>query len=62
MTRDQIPPIGDLKTHSFKEIWEGPGYAALRGMMHPPALPMCKRCDDFLDENRRWLEIYNGAR
>jgi MoaA/NifB/PqqE/SkfB family radical SAM enzyme len=61
MTRDQIPPIGTLKTHSFREIWEGSGYAAIRRMMHPPALPMCKRCDDFLDENRRWLEIYEQA-
>ncbi|MCC6190154.1 MAG: radical SAM protein [Anaerolineales bacterium] len=61
MTRDQIAPLGDLKTSSFSEIWEGTGYAAIRQMMDPPAPPMCRRCDDFLDENKRWLEIYAGA-
>lgn len=58
MTRDQIPPLGDLKRNSFTEIWEGAGYATIRRMMHPPALPMCQRCDDFLGENRRLLQIY----
>jgi MoaA/NifB/PqqE/SkfB family radical SAM enzyme len=60
MTREQIPPIGDLKTASFTEVWNGPGYAAIRRLMHPPALAPCRRCDDFLDENRGLLEIYEG--
>lgn len=60
MTRDQIPPLGNLRTQSFTEIWEGPGYARIRQLMDPPALPMCRRCDDFLTENKRWLEIYQG--
>ncbi len=60
MTREQIPPLGDLKTSSFAEIWNGPGYARIRQLMHPPRLPMCSRCDDFLDENRRWLQIDRG--
>ncbi len=57
MTREQIPPIGDLKRASFTEIWTGPGYQAIRRLMHPPALAPCRRCDDFLDENRKLLEI-----
>ncbi len=57
MTREQIPPLGDLKRSTFAEIWNGPGYQAIRRMMHPPALPTCRRCDDFLTENRRLLEI-----
>lgn len=60
MTREQIPPLGNVRTASFREVWEGPGYAQIRKMMHPPALPMCARCDDFLEENRRWEAIGSG--
>ncbi len=55
MTREQIPPIGDLKQATFTEIWNGAGYAAIRGLMQPPALAPCRRCDDFLGENRALL-------
>ncbi|MBA3530377.1 MAG: radical SAM protein [Ardenticatenales bacterium] len=61
MTRDQIPPLGDLKTSSFTEIWTGNNYAGIRDLMHPPALAPCRRCDDFLDENRTLLQIFDGA-
>jgi MoaA/NifB/PqqE/SkfB family radical SAM enzyme len=57
MTREQMPPLGDLKQSSFREIWTGANYQAIRQMMHPPALKPCRRCDDFLEENRRLLEI-----
>jgi MoaA/NifB/PqqE/SkfB family radical SAM enzyme len=57
MTREQIPPLGDLHQQSFSEIWTGAGYQAIRQLMHPPALSPCRRCDDFLEENRRLLEI-----
>ena len=53
MTREQIPPLGDLKKSSFKEIWEGRAYRQIRLQMHPPALPMCQRCDDFIRENKQ---------
>jgi MoaA/NifB/PqqE/SkfB family radical SAM enzyme len=57
MTREQIPPIGDLKQTSFREIWTGAGYQAIRQLMHPPALKPCPRCDDFLVENRELWEV-----
>ena len=57
MTREQMPPLGDLKQSSFREIWTGAGYQAIRQLMHPPGLKPCRRCDDFLEENRRLLEI-----
>lgn len=57
MTREQIPPLGDLREQSFTEIWQGLPYAAVRGQMHPPMLPPCRRCDDFLTENRALLQI-----
>jgi MoaA/NifB/PqqE/SkfB family radical SAM enzyme len=61
MTREQLPPLGDLKQSSFREIWTGAGYQAIRQLMHPPALKPCRRCDDFLEENRRLLEVVEQA-
>ncbi|CAG0934926.1 Putative mycofactocin radical SAM maturase MftC [Thermoflexales bacterium] len=57
MTREQISPLGDLKQSSFREIWTGARYQAIRQQMHPPALKPCRRCDDFLEENKQLLEI-----
>ena len=57
MTRELIEPLGDLKSTSFTEIWNGAAYQKIRQMMHPPALAPCRRCDDFIDENRRMLGI-----
>ena len=56
MTREQIPPLGDLKKQSFKEIWEGAAYRVVRQKMHPPSLKPCQRCDDFIDENKKIWE------
>jgi MoaA/NifB/PqqE/SkfB family radical SAM enzyme len=56
MTREQIPPLGDLRKQSFKEIWEGDLYRRIRLNMHPPALKPCQRCDDFIDENKQIWE------
>ncbi|MFZ5822701.1 MAG: radical SAM protein [Chloroflexota bacterium] len=57
MTREQIPPLGDLKTQSFREIWEGAAYRRIRSHMHPPALKPCQRCDDFIVENQKLWEL-----
>ena len=56
MTREQIPPLGDIRKQSFKEIWEGGAYQAVRQKMHPPALKPCQRCDDFIVENKKIWE------
>jgi len=61
MTREQIPPIGDLKQASFREIWTGAGYQAIRELMHPPTLKPCHRCDDFLEENRELWKVMSDA-
>jgi MoaA/NifB/PqqE/SkfB family radical SAM enzyme len=53
LTREQIAPAGDLKRQSFHDIWNGALYQAYRQMMHPPALPICRRCDEFLAHNQR---------
>jgi MoaA/NifB/PqqE/SkfB family radical SAM enzyme len=56
MTREQIKPLGDIRTQSFTEIWEGAAYRQIRLNMHPPALKPCQRCDDFIVENRKIWE------
>jgi radical SAM protein with 4Fe4S-binding SPASM domain len=56
MTRERIPPLGDIKKQSFKEIWESMAYRQVRLKMHPPALAACRRCDDFIEENRKIWE------
>ena len=60
MTREQIPPLGDLNKSSFAEIWDGNRYQIARRLMHPPSLAPCRRCDDFIGDNRRLLEIAQG--
>lgn len=56
MTREQIPPLGDIRKQSFKEIWEGAAYQAVRLKMHPPSLKPCQRCDDFIVGNKKIWE------
>jgi radical SAM protein with 4Fe4S-binding SPASM domain len=57
MTRERIPPLGSIKSQSFKEIWEGAAYRQIRLNMHPPALAACRRCDDFVGENKKIWEL-----
>jgi MoaA/NifB/PqqE/SkfB family radical SAM enzyme len=60
MTREKIEPLGDLKTQSFGQVWEGFGYRVVRQVMHPPRLEPCRRCDDFLEDNRHYLAVVEG--
>jgi MoaA/NifB/PqqE/SkfB family radical SAM enzyme len=52
MTREQTPPLGDIKATSFTEIWEGKLYQEARTAPQPLARSICRRCDNFLMENR----------
>ena len=56
MTRERIPPLGNIREQSFKEIWEGAAYRQIRLRMHPPALAACRRCDDFIEQNKNIWE------
>lgn len=56
MTRERTPPLGDIRSQSFKEIWESAAYRGMRLKMHPPALAACRRCDDFIGENKKIWE------
>ncbi|HEX2992095.1 MAG TPA: radical SAM protein [Anaerolineales bacterium] len=56
MTRERIPPMGNIRNQSFREIWESAAYQRIRLKMHPPSLSPCRRCDDFISENKRIWE------
>jgi len=56
MTRERIPPLGNIKHQSFREIWEGAAYRQIRLRMHPPSLAACKRWDDFIEQNKEIWE------
>ncbi len=47
------PILGDLRQQSFAEVWAGENYAALRQNEVLPLFSTCRRCDDFLAENRQ---------
>ena len=51
------PIIGDLRQQSFKEIWTGENFAALRQTQNLPMFETCQKCDMFLENNRRLAEI-----
>jgi len=56
------PRLGDVKTQSFREVWEGAAYREVRrALVTGSKLAPCARCDDFLAENRRLLAIFEGA-
>ena len=56
MTRERMAPLGNITVHSFREIWESSAYQRVRLKMHPPALSPCRRCDDFIGENKKIWE------
>ncbi len=56
MTREQIQPLGDLRTQSFADIWYGAAYEQIRKQMFPASLDACRRCDDFTKQNRQILD------
>lgn len=55
------PVIGDLRQHSFRDIWQGETYAALRRTTHLPQFEACQRCDMFLGENRAIADLLNPS-
>lgn len=57
MTREKIPPLGNIINQSFNEIWDNAAYRQVRLKMHPPALKPCQRCDDFIEENKKIWEL-----
>jgi radical SAM protein with 4Fe4S-binding SPASM domain len=61
MTRGAPQPLGDLRQASFRQIWEGPAYRALRQAMRDGKVyGVCHRCDDFLDENRSLHRVWRA--
>jgi MoaA/NifB/PqqE/SkfB family radical SAM enzyme len=51
------PIMGEIGEQTFAQVWEGPAYAALRHRSHQPLFDACRRCDDFLAENRALYDL-----
>jgi MoaA/NifB/PqqE/SkfB family radical SAM enzyme len=51
------PVMGDLSEQTFSQVWSGPNYSALRLDRRRPLFEGCRRCDDFLHENRALYEL-----
>ena len=56
MLRDR-PVLGNLREQSFKAIWGGPAYGAIRVAGQRPLFSACRQCDDFLHQNRRFADM-----
>jgi radical SAM protein with 4Fe4S-binding SPASM domain len=52
MTRGKTSPLGNVKEKSLAEIFLGSAYEKLRAEMRSQPLSACKRCDQYLEENR----------
>ena len=48
-----IDIIDDLRQQSFKKIWTGENFAALRQTQNLPMFESYQTCDVFLENNRR---------
>jgi radical SAM protein with 4Fe4S-binding SPASM domain len=62
MGHRSLPPLGNVRTASVAEIFNGPAYIALRQQMERARLAPCHRCDDFLAENRAFVQLEEGWR
>jgi MoaA/NifB/PqqE/SkfB family radical SAM enzyme len=51
------PILGDLRQHSFRDIWTGFAYQQLRQKETFPLMQACRRCDMFLKQNRQLLQL-----
>ena len=49
--------LGNVRSSSLREIWNGERYRALRCGMRESRPEICHRCDDFLAENRAFAAL-----
>ncbi|NJL02474.1 MAG: radical SAM protein [Spirulinaceae cyanobacterium SM2_1_0] len=56
------PVIGDLRTASFREIWTGDAFAALRRTQNLPLFDTCRHCDMFIAANQQLSALVAGNR
>jgi len=52
MGRNKVPPLGNVRETPLSDIYQGEDYERLRRSFRRKRLPICKRCDDYLAENR----------
>ena len=56
MLRDR-PVLGNLRQQSFRDIWHGEAYGAIRQLGQRPLFAACRQCDDFLGQNQQMVEM-----
>jgi MoaA/NifB/PqqE/SkfB family radical SAM enzyme len=52
MTRNKIPPIGNVRQTPLRDIFLGEKYETIRRMFTTERFAVCHRCDNFLAENQ----------
>ena len=52
MTRGRMPSMGNVKTQSLTEIFQGEKYERFRAQMLHERLPICAHCDQYTKENK----------
>jgi MoaA/NifB/PqqE/SkfB family radical SAM enzyme len=52
MSRNKVAPVGNVRQTPLAEIYMGEAYEQLRRQFRQRRPAICKRCDDFLAENR----------
>ncbi|MHB9025622.1 MAG: radical SAM protein [Armatimonadota bacterium] len=61
MTRGKIPPLGNVREASFRDIFLGEAYESLRRQIITERLPLCHRCDNYLAECRQLEAALKGS-
>jgi radical SAM protein with 4Fe4S-binding SPASM domain len=52
MLHNKIPPLGNIKNNTFKEIFYGEVYNNFRNSFLKERISHCHRCDNFKEENK----------
>ena len=52
MTRGRMPSMGNVKTQSLTDIFQGEKYERFRKQMLNDRLPICAHCDQYTKENK----------
>ena len=52
MTRGRMPSLGNVKTQTLTEIFQGEKYEQFRRQMLDNRLPICAHCDQYTKENK----------
>lgn len=52
MARNKVAPLGNVRETPLSDVYRSEEYERLRGSFRRKRFPICRRCDDYLAENR----------